>query len=134
MDFLSGSELFYHLKRRGIILEKEVVFYMAEMIVAIDFLHNKGIIHRDLKPENVLLRNDGHVCITDFGLAKEIGDGNFARTLCGTSEYMAPEMLIRNGYGKAVDWWSLALLSEMLSGKAPFTAKTSKELDRKILS
>lgn len=81
-----------------------------------------GIIHRDLKPENVLLRGDGHVCITDFGLAKEIGDGHVARTLCGTSEYMvssyvllltlvmslqAPEMLTRNGYGKAVDWWSL---------------------------
>ena len=70
MDFLGGGELFFHLKRRGLILEKEVRFYLAEMVLAIEFLHNKGIIHRDLKPENVLLRDDGHVCITDFGLGK----------------------------------------------------------------
>ena len=133
MDFLGGGELFFHLKRRGLILEKEVRFYLAEMVLAIEFLHNKGIIHRDLKPENVLLRDDGHVCITDFGLAKEIGDLESARTLCGTSEYMAPEMLTRNGYGKGVDWWSLgALCYEMLSGKPPFTAKTQKDLGELI--
>jgi p70 ribosomal S6 kinase len=135
MDFLSGGELFFHLKRRGLIGEHEVRFYLAEMVLAIDFLHSRGIIHRDLKPENVLLRGDAHVCITDFGLAKEIGDLESARTLCGTSEYMAPEMLTRNGYGKAVDWWSLgALTFEMLVGRPPFTAKSQKELDRKILS
>jgi tRNA A-37 threonylcarbamoyl transferase component Bud32 len=71
MDFLGGGELFFHLKRRGLILEKEVRFYLAEMVLAIEFLHNKGVIHRDLKPENVLLRVDGHVCITDFGLGKK---------------------------------------------------------------
>lgn len=88
MNFLAGGELFLHLRRRGLILEKEVQFYLAEMILAIDFLHNKGVIHRDLKPENVLLREDGHICITDFGLAKELGHDVAARTLCGTSEYM----------------------------------------------
>eukprot|EP00596_Hydrurales_sp_CCMP1899_P003551 CAMPEP_0119044698 /NCGR_PEP_ID=MMETSP1177-20130426/33696_1 /TAXON_ID=2985 /ORGANISM="Ochromonas sp, Strain CCMP1899" /LENGTH=813 /DNA_ID=CAMNT_0007015211 /DNA_START=211 /DNA_END=2649 /DNA_ORIENTATION=- len=135
MDFLAGGELFFHLKRRGLIMEHEVRFYLGEMILAIEFLHNKGIIHRDLKPENILLSGDGHVCITDFGLAKEIGDLESARTLCGTSEYMAPEMLTRNGYGKGVDWWSLgALCYEMMAGKPPFTAKTQKDLDRKILS
>jgi tRNA A-37 threonylcarbamoyl transferase component Bud32 len=119
MDFLSGGELFLHLRRRGLILEHEVVFYLGEMILAIEFLHQKNIIHRDLKPENVLLRSDAHVCITDFGLAKEIGDGVTTRTLCGTSEYMAPEMLTRTGYGKAVDWWALgALCYEMLVGKS----------------
>jgi serine/threonine protein kinase len=105
------------------------------MILAIEFLHQKNIIHRDLKPENVLLRQDAHVCITDFGLAKEIGDGIHTRTLCGTSEYMAPEMLTRNGYGKPVDWWALgALCYEMLVGRPPFQAKNQKDLDRKILS
>lgn len=88
MDFLSGGELFFHLKRRGLIMEHEVRFYLGEMILAIEFLHGCGIIHRDLKPENVLLRADAHVCITDFGLAKEIGDLESSRTLCGTSEYM----------------------------------------------
>lgn len=72
MDFLAGGELFFHLKRRGLILEHEVRFYLGEMILAIEFLHNKGIIHRDLKPENVLLSGDGHVCITDFGLGEFI--------------------------------------------------------------
>jgi p70 ribosomal S6 kinase len=134
MDFLSGGELFLHLRKRGLILEYEVQFYLGEMILAIDFLHHQGIIHRDLKPENVLLRGDGHICITDFGLAKEIGDGQAARTLCGTSEYMAPEMLTRTGYGKAVDWWALgALCYEMLVGKPPFLANNQKDLDRKIM-
>lgn len=135
MDFLSGGELFFHLKRRGLLMENDARFYFSEMILAIEFLHNNGIIHRDLKPENVLLKGNGHVCLTDFGLAKEIGDSDKVRTLCGTSEYMAPEMIARNGYSKSVDWWSLgALFYEMLTSNPPFTAKSQKELDRKILS
>lgn len=104
MDYLSGGELFFQLKRRGLIMEEEARFYTAEIVLAIDFLHNCGIIHRDLKPENVLLAGDGHIALTDFGFAKETGNSENNRTLCGTSEYMAPEMLTRNGYGKAVDW------------------------------
>lgn len=135
MDFLAGGELFFHLKRKGLILEHEARLYLAEMVLAVEFLHSMGVVHRDLKPENVLLHRSGHVCLTDFGLAKEVGDSSKVRTLCGTSEYMAPEMLLRNGYTKAVDWWSLgALFFEMLTGKPPFTAKSSKELDRKIMS
>lgn len=136
MDFLSGGELFFHLKRKGLILEPEARLYLAEMILAIEFLHSMGVVHRDLKPENVLLRPDGHICLTDFGLAKEVGDDNSqVRTLCGTSEYMAPEMLLRKGYTKAVDWWALgALFFEILAGRPPFQAKTAKELDKKILS
>ena len=137
MDFLNGGELFFHLKRRGLILENEARFYLGEMILAIEFLHSNGVIHRDLKPENVLLNGDGHVVLTDFGLAKEIGSSEKVRTLCGTSEYMAPEMLARNGYGKSVDWWSLgALFYEMLAGKPPFSAKnqSNKELEKKIMT
>ena len=137
MDFLNGGELFFHLKRRGLISENEARFYLAEMILAIEFLHSNGVIHRDLKPENVLLNGDGHVVLTDFGLAKEIGSSEKVRTLCGTSEYMAPEMLARNGYGKSVDWWSLgALFFEMLTGKPPFSAKnqSNKDLEKKIMT
>jgi p70 ribosomal S6 kinase len=70
MEFLQGGELFFHLRKKGIILEKEARFYLGELVLGIEFLHNNGVIHRDLKPENVLLRMDGHVSITDFGLGK----------------------------------------------------------------
>ncbi len=150
MDYLSGGELFFHLRKQGLILEDTARFYVAEMILALEHLHSKGIIHRDLKPENVLLGRDGHLCLTDFGLAKELsagGDtanggaggedgenGGRARTVCGTNEYMCPEMILKKGYGKAADWWSLgALMYEMMAGNPPFRAKTVKELNRKIL-
>jgi p70 ribosomal S6 kinase len=70
MEFLQGGELFFHLRKKGIILEKEAKFYLGELTLGIEFLHNNGVVHRDLKPENVLLRRDGHLSITDFGLGK----------------------------------------------------------------
>jgi p70 ribosomal S6 kinase len=73
MDYLSGGELFFHLRKRGIIQESDCRFYTAEIVLAIEYLHLIGIIHRDLKPENVLLAHDGHLMLTDFGLAKETG-------------------------------------------------------------
>ena len=98
MDFLAGGELFLRLGREGIFLEKDAAFYLAETISALDHLHMLGILHRDLKPENILLCNDGHICLTDFGLAKDFGtdwsdrdgsdDQERARTICGTQEYM----------------------------------------------
>ena len=141
MNYLSGGELFFHLNKQGLILEDTARFYVAEMVLALEHLHSKGIIHRDLKPENVLLGADGHLCLTDFGLAKELTstaeedeDGK-ARTICGTNEYMAPEMITKKGYGKAVDWWSLGtLMYEMMAGVPPFRAKTVKDLNRKILN
>lgn len=74
MDFLAGGELFHHLRRRGLIREFEARIYFAEMILAIEFLHSLGVIHRDLKPENVLLRSNGHICLTDFGLGNTYTD------------------------------------------------------------
>lgn len=88
MQFLSGGELFYHLRKRGIILEGEMRVYVAELVLALEFLHSKQIVHRDLKPENILLKSDGHICVTDFGLAKDMSELGLARTLCGTCEYM----------------------------------------------
>lgn len=145
MDFLAGGELFLRIGREGIFLEKTAAFYLAEIILALDHLHTLGILHRDLKPENVLLSRDGHICLTDFGLAKDFSDdGGFineddearALTVCGTKEYMAPEMIARKGYGRAADYWSLGCIAyEMLSGEPPFVSKLgSKDLFRKIMS
>jgi p70 ribosomal S6 kinase len=82
MDYLAGGELFYHLRKMGVILENDAKFYIAEIILAIEYLHNIGIVHRDLKPENVLLAHDGHVMITDFGLAKETGTDYCSPCFC----------------------------------------------------
>ncbi len=139
MEFLAGGELFFHLSKQGLLKEDTAKFYVAEIVLALEHLHSLGIIHRDLKPENLLLGSDGHIRLTDFGLAKEMeeGDdeGDRLRTICGTSEYMAPEMILKKGYGKAVDWWSLGtLLFEMITGYAPFRARSTKDLYRKILN
>jgi protein-serine/threonine kinase len=119
MEFLSGGELFFHLNRRGVLRESEAKFYMSEMILGIEFLHSQNVIHRDLKPENILLSSQGHVVITDFGLAKDsvTDDNHSLRTLCGTSQYMAPEMILRTGYGKPADWWSFGALTYEMLGK-----------------
>ncbi|XP_041922937.1 ribosomal protein S6 kinase beta-1 isoform X2 [Alosa sapidissima] len=106
-----------------------------EISMALGHLHQKGIIYRDLKPENIMLNNHGHVKLTDFGLCKEsIHDGTVTHTFCGTIEYMAPEILMRSGHNRAVDWWSLgALMYDMLTGAPPFTGENRKKTIDKIL-
>ena len=142
MEFAAGGELFLKLGKEGHFLEKTAAFYLAEITLALEHLHSVNVLHRDLKPENILLGSDGHCCLTDFGLAKDFTslsteEGQRARTLCGTMEYMAPEMVARKWYGKGADFWSLGCIAyEMLSGEPPFNAgkKGSKELFRKIMS
>ena len=83
-----------------------------------EYLHSKNIVYRDLKPENILLKEDGYLKLTDFGFAKYVEGRTY--TLCGTPEYLAPEILLNKGHGKPVDWWCLGiLLYEMLAGKSP---------------
>lgn len=143
MDFCAGGELFLKLGREGIFRERTAAFYLAEITLALEHLHSVNVLHRDLKPENILLNSDGHCVLTDFGLAKDFsGDGDGeedgrARTLCGTMEYMAPEMVARQWYGKGADFWSLGCIAyEMLSGQPPFSSGRggSKELFRKIMN
>jgi len=124
-----------HLEREGIFMEDTACFYLAEIICGLEHLHKEGIIYRDLKPENILLDVKGHVKLTDFGLCKESIEGDaMTHTFCGTIEYMAPEILMRTGHGKAVDWWSLgALMYDMLTGGPPFTAENRKKTIDKIL-
>eukprot|EP00049_Salpingoeca_infusionum_P023188 m.10799 g.10799 ORF g.10799 m.10799 type:complete len:602 (-) comp5618_c0_seq1:120-1925(-) len=133
LEYLSGGELFMYLEREGMFLEHQALFYTCELVLAIEHLHDLGIIYRDLKPENIMLNAQGHVVLTDFGMCKEaIGDSEKTHTFCGTIEYMAPEILAREGHNRAVDWWSLgALLYDMLTGQPPFmTSNKKKTMDR----
>ena len=119
MEYYNGGELFYHLRKRGKFTENQTKFYLAQIILAIEFLHSKKIIYRDLKPENIVLNNNGYIKITDFGLAKDnIGDdSDLTQTFCGTPEYLAPEIIRGDRYGKSVDVWCIGiLLYEMLYG------------------
>nr|XP_025043608.1 ribosomal protein S6 kinase beta-2 isoform X2 [Pelodiscus sinensis] len=133
--FQTGGELFMQLEREGIFLEDTACFYLSEITLALGHLHCNGIIYRDLKPENIMLNSQGHIKLTDFGLCKEsIHEGAVTHTFCGTIEYMAPEILMRSGHNRAVDWWSLgALMYDMLTGSPPFTAENRKKTIDKIL-
>lgn len=123
MDYIGGGDLFFHLRQRGRFSEKEGAFFAAEVVLALEYLHSYGIVYRDLKPENVLFDKDGHVCLTDFGISKEIGEDK-TKTLCGTPSYLAPEILRGEAYGESVDWWSLGVLvNEMVTGRNPFRSK-----------
>jgi serine/threonine protein kinase len=118
-EFIQGGDYFYHLRKEKKFTEEKTKFYMAEIVLALEYLHKNKYIYRDLKPENVLIGIDGHVKLTDFGLSKPINNER-AYTICGTAEYLAPEILLDKGYDKAVDWWSLGVLTfESLSGFSP---------------
>ncbi|XWS48099.1 hypothetical protein CRYUN_Cryun13aG0043900 [Craigia yunnanensis] len=103
LDFINGSHLFFHLYRQGIFSEDQARFYTAEIVSAVSHLHNRGIVHRDLKPENILVDADGHVMLTDFGLAKKIDESSRSNSMSGTTEYMAPEILKSKGHNKDAD-------------------------------
>lgn len=134
LEYCAGGELFFHLSRAGRFSEVRCRFYAAEICLAISYLHSLDIIYRDLKPENLLLDGEGHSKVTDFGLSKEgINDNFSAKTLCGTPEYLAPEILAKGGHGKAVDWYSFgALIYEMLTGLPPFYTKDRDKLFERI--
>ena len=136
MALQSGGELFFHLRREGAFSEARVQLYAAEVLLAIDALHRARFVYRDLKPENVLLDGEGHVRLSDFGLAKQI-DGALdsgASTFCGTPSYMAPEVLLGTGHGLAVDWWSFGtLVYETLAGAPPFYHRNLHVMYRAIL-
>jgi len=135
LDFLSGGELFFHLSKEVKFDVDRARFYCAELVLAIGHLHSKDIIYRDLKPENVVLDAEGHVQVTDFGLAKkDISNNTPTHTFCGTPEYLAPEIIKGKGHAKPVDWWSLGiLLYEMLVGLPPFYSENMNEMYELIL-
>ncbi|KAI8053666.1 camp-dependent protein kinase 1 [Gilbertella persicaria] len=132
MDYVPGGELFSVLRKNQRFPDHVAKFYAAEVVLAIEYFHSKNIIYRDLKPENLLLDSQGHIKITDFGFAKHVPDVTW--TLCGTPDYLAPEVIQSKGYGMAVDWWSLGILIfEMLAGHPPFYDDDHLKLYEKII-
>ena len=121
-DFMQGGELFFHLHKEKRFKDEKAKFYIIEIILAIEYLHKNKMLYRDLKPENVLIDINGHIKLTDFGLSKIIQKPKEkAYTICGTPQYLAPEVLSDKGYDCTVDWWSLGcVLYELLVGRSPF--------------
>jgi len=122
IEFVQGGDLMFHMQRKGRLQENHALFYSAEVAIALNFLHQNGIIYRDLKLDNVLLANDGHIKLTDYGMCKQGIRGNIkTSTFCGTPNYMAPELLRNEDYSFSVDWWALGVMMfEMMVGNSPF--------------
>lgn len=138
LEYLEGGELFNHLAQERILSEKVACFYVGEMILALKHLHeNAGVVYRDLKPENCMLNRRGHLVLTDFGLSK-VGENDQdpeCRSLTGTAQYMAPEILKGELYDYQVDWWSLgSVCFDLLTGSPPFTGNNNKRIMDKILT
>ena len=135
-EFMQGGDMFYHMHDGQIIIfsNEKTRFYMIELVLALEALHKKNMVYRDLKPENILLDSKGHVKLTDFGLSKILEtEDDKAYTICGTPQYLAPEILDKKGYDKAVDWWSLGcVMYEMLVGKLPYAIKRGVKMNKKI--
>ncbi|KAH7336912.1 hypothetical protein B0J17DRAFT_695528 [Rhizoctonia solani] len=134
MEYVSGGDLMLHIQRKQFSL-RQAKFYACEVLLALEYFHAQGIIYRDLKLDNILLTLDGHVKVADYGLCKENMEyGQTTSTFCGTPEFMAPEILLEQRYGRAVDWWAFGVLTyEMLLGQSPFRGDDEDEIFDAIL-
>jgi serine/threonine protein kinase len=119
MECQPRGDLLSHIKKFGKFCRKRTLCYTAELFVGLQFLHSRGVIHRDIKLEKLLLDNEGHIKITDFGMSKL---GGTATTFCGTPSYIAPEIIMGKTYGASADWWSFGLvIFQMLAGYSPLS-------------
>jgi len=132
LEYCPGGELFTLLQRHKRLKEEHCVFYAGSVMLAFEYLHEISVIYRDLKPENLLLDKQGYIKICDFGFAKRIKDRTW--TLCGTPEYLAPEIIRSKGHGRGVDWWALGILIyEMAAGFPPFCGDSAMQTYKLIL-
>ncbi|KAM9367724.1 microtubule-associated serine/threonine-protein kinase 4 [Phaethornis superciliosus] len=151
MEYVEGGDCATLLKNMGPLPVDMARMYFAETVLALEYLHNYGIVHRDLKPDNLLVTSMGHIKLTDFGLSKvglmslttNLYEGHIEKDarefldkqVCGTPEYIAPEVILRQGYGKPVDWWAMGIiLYEFLVGCVPFFGDTPEELFGQVIS
>ncbi|KAJ1454783.1 kinase-like domain-containing protein [Pelagophyceae sp. CCMP2097] len=133
LELLIGGELFSHLRKKGRFTENMMKFYAASVVLGFEHMHAKKVAYRDLKPENLVLDRAGYVKIVDLGLAKVVTSKTW--TLCGTPDYLAPEIILNEGHDKAVDYWALGVLMyELVAGVPPFYADDPMEVYEKILS
>lgn len=135
LEYCPGGEMYFHLNKFRRFPENRSKFYSACIILALQYLHSQQIVYRDLKPENIVIDLEGYPKLTDFGLCKEnMSKNDLTRTVCGTPEYIAPEIILRQGHGLAVDWWSLGcIVYEMLVGQPPFYVEDRREIYKRII-
>ena len=135
MEYVQGGELLSLLERRGRLSVLEARFFAAEVTSVFTYLHSQGIAYRDLKPENVLISKSGHIKLTDLGCSKRLKSGERTFTICGTPQFLAPEIIMRSGHSFAVDWWTLGIfLHELLTGVSPFASESTYETYSNIIS
>ncbi|XP_019718063.1 microtubule-associated serine/threonine-protein kinase 1-like [Hippocampus comes] len=151
LEYVEGGDCATLLKNIGALPLELARMYFAETVLALEYLHNYGIVHRDLKPDNLLITSMGHIKLTDFGLSKmglmslttNLYEGHIEKDarefldkqVCGTPEYIAPEVILRQGYGKPVDWWAMGIiLYEFLVGCVPFFGDTPEELFGQVIT
>lgn len=132
-ELLKGGDLFTYHRSVGNFNPHQTAFYGAQVVSIFEYLQSKDIVYRDLKPENIMISSDGYLKLIDFGFAKVVTKRTY--TICGTPEYIAPEILLNQGHGKPVDWWTLGiLLYEMLAGYPPFQDDDPMNIYRKIIN
>ncbi|KAJ2783983.1 Serine/threonine kinase [Coemansia javaensis] len=135
MEYISGGDLMMHVQKMGAFGERRAKFFACEILLGLGYFHKVGIIYRDLKLDNIMVDDKGHIKIADYGLCKEnMGYGQTTMTFCGTPEFMAPEIVMEQRYGRAVDWWAFGvLIYEMILGTSPFHGDDENEIFDSIL-
>jgi serine/threonine protein kinase len=134
MDLMPGGDLRHHISRKKKFTEEQTKFFMACVIIALEYIHNQGILHRDIKPENLVFDSNGYLCTTDFGIARMWRPDNSSDT-SGTPGYMAPEVMCRQNHGVAVDYYALGVIGyECMMGRRPYLGRNRKEIRDQILA